>query len=113
MTRFLLAALLLFLLVAWAGPATALATDPTEPLIFTASACSAGALVTPATPPSVPSLEVFESVTPARMSLCVACKEFVPTCKSPGQDTGKACGDGSTPGTCTCKRCNGDFGCYP
>jgi hypothetical protein len=105
--------LLLAAVPGWAEEIPAPATASAEPSTVEATVCFTGALMTPAQVESDPWVGAPEVMTSTRASACLACKEFVPTCQSPGQDEGKACGDGDPPGTCTCKRCNHTFGCFP
>jgi hypothetical protein len=111
--RLLAFVLLLAAVPGWANDGTASATASPQPSKVEATGCSTGALITPAHP-AVDPLLAAAVMTPTRLAtLCIACREFVPTCQSPGKDAGKACGDGDPPLTCTCKFCDHTFGCFP
>lgn len=109
---------LVLLLVAvpeWAAEGPEPATASPEPSTVEATVCLTfnGAPMTSAEVAVAPFLRASEMMTPTRVPGCLACREFVPTCKSPGQDAGKACGDGDPPNTCTCQWCDHTFGCFP
>lgn len=107
--------LLLAAVPAWAEEESAPATASPEPPLVETTTCSTlnAAPMTPAEVAADPFPGDPEMMTSALITVCIRCREFVTKCKNPGQDTGKPCGDGDPPNTCTCQRCDHTFGCFP
>lgn len=107
--------LLLAAVPQWAEEEPIAAPASPQPPSVESTACStlSAAPMTPADVVTAPFLGALEITASSRIRVCLACRELIPTCNSPGQDAGKPCGDGDPPNTCTCQWCDHTFGCFP